>query len=273
MRHEVASHIVFDHDPRSPLGEVRMVGDLCDSTGVPERRVFGFYAVVLVTAGQGQFRDDTGFSCRLIPGDLLILFPEVGHVYGPDRENYWDEMFVVFEGAMFDLWRARGVLNPAAPHVRLGRSDYWQKRLSVALWTSANPGRDASLSRLCRFQELLAEMLAQGSLNSTEGDWLSRATARLQVSISGSVDYRALSADFGMSYETFRKRFAKEAGVSPGRYVKQLRMRLACELLLRRSAPVKEIGLELGFCDEFHFSRQFKKNVGMTPTAFRKFFR
>lgn len=223
--------------------------------------------------GRGRFRDDAGFSCALEPGDLLLLFPEVGHVYGPARGDYWDEMFVVFEGAVFDLWRARGVLNPAAPHVRLRRADYWQKRLNAALWGPAKPGSAASLSRLCRFQELLAEMLEQGAHGaSADGDWLSCALGRLQASVGGPVDYRAVSAELGLSYEAFRKRFAREAGVSPGRYVKQQRMQLACDLLLRRPVPIREIGLELGFCDEFHFSRQFKKAVGMTPTAFRKFF-
>lgn len=273
MRTEVASHVVFDHDARSPLGQIKMVGDLRDSVGVPKRRVFGFYAAVLVIGGWGRFQDDAGFSCRLEPGDLLILFPEVGHVYGPAKGDYWDEMFVVFEGAVFDLLRAQGVLNPGAPHIRLGRADYWQKRLSAALWGPAKPGCAASLSRLCRFQELLAEMLEQGAHRSGEGDWLAQASALLRANLTEPADYATLSAAFGMSYETFRKRFAREAGVSPGRYVTQQRVQLACELLLQRPVPIREIGLELGFFDEFHFSKQFKKVVGMTPSAFRKLFR
>lgn len=274
MRIESASRLIFDHDSRSALGQIKMAGDLRDGIGVPERRVLGFYAIVLVNNGQGQFCDDAGFSCALEPGDLLILFPEVGHVYGPAKGNYWNETFVVFEGAIFDLWRAHGVLNPTKPRIRLGRSDYWQKRLIVALWGYDKPGRGAALARLCRFQELLAEMLEQdGQASSDEGDWLALASSLLKVNIGKPVDYRAISAKLNMSYETFRKRFTRESGVSPGRYLMQQRVQLACELLLRDSVSVKETGIRLGFCDEFHFSRQFKKTVGMTPTAFRKFFR
>jgi AraC-like DNA-binding protein len=34
---------------------------------------------------------------------------------------------------------------------------------------------------------------------------------------------------------------------------------------------VKEIAAEIGFADEFYFSRLFKQATGMAPTAFREF--
>lgn len=265
-----AAYIVFDPDSSSPLGQVKMAGDTPHSPGVPRRRVFGFYALVLVTGGRGMFRDDRGFSCDLEPGDVLLLFPEIGHRYGPVRDSHWDELFVVFEGTVFDLWRAQGVLRPERPHRRLGRAGYWRQRLRTALWSQAGSGRAAALSRLCRFQGVLAEMFEDQ--RGAEDRWLERATALLQAQVTQKIDYAALSAEFGMSYEGFRKRFAKVAGVPPGRYLAQQRMQRACELLVRRCASVKEVGQELGFFDEFHFSKQFKKVVGMTPAAFRKFF-
>jgi two-component system response regulator YesN len=34
-------------------------------------------------------------------------------------------------------------------------------------------------------------------------------------------------------------------------------------------APLKEIAAELGFCDEFHFSKLFKRRTGLSPSAYR----
>jgi AraC-like DNA-binding protein len=41
--------------------------------------------------------------------------------------------------------------------------------------------------------------------------------------------------------------------------------------LLHTQKPVKEIAAEIGFADEFYFSRLFKQATGMAPTAFREF--
>ena len=273
MRTEVASHIVFSHDSSTPLGQVKMAGILQDGGGVPKRRVFGYYAIVYVTRGEGTFKDDTGLSFSLKPGDLLVLFPELGHTYGPAQGKYWDETFVVFEGEVFDLWRARGLLNPEQPHYHLEPVDSWHKRIAAAVWTPTESGRDASLSRLCRFQQLLADIFAQDRQPTDgEGIWLTEASKLLQENLVQPVDYTELSAELNMSYEGFRKRFAKEAGVPPGHYLIQQRIQRACDMLIRQPVTVAEVSRELGYFDEFHFSKQFKKIVGMPPSAFSKLF-
>lgn len=273
MKTEVASHIVFNNDLKSPLGQIMMAGELHGAKGVPQHRRFGYYALVYVTGGYGYFSDDTGFSCSLKPGDLLVVFPELGHTYGPAPGRYWDETFIVFEGDVFDLWRAEGLLKPEQPRYHLEPIDYWHKRITSAVWSYTKPGHHAALTRLCRFQQLLADILVQRQPADSEGDWLERASKLLQANVAEPVDYPALTAELNMSYENFRKRFAKEAGVSPGRYVIQQRMQLACEMFVRGSVTAKEVSQELGFFDEFHFSKQFKKTVGMTPSEFCKLFR
>lgn len=75
-----------------------------------------------------------------------------------------------------------------------------------------------------------------------------------------------------MTYEGFRKRFAREAGTSPGKYLARLRTQRACELLVSDQRTVKEVACTLGFFDEFHFSKQFKKAIGVTPGEFRRLF-
>jgi AraC-like DNA-binding protein len=38
---------------------------------------------------------------------------------------------------------------------------------------------------------------------------------------------------------------------------------------MRRDRKQKDIARELGFCDEFHFSKVFRRNMGVSPQAFR----
>lgn len=64
--------------------------------------------------------------------------------------------------------------------------------------------------------------------------------------------------------------FKTETGTSPARYLRQLRMHEAATLLEETFLSVKEIMARVGFTDESHFVRDFKRFKGMTPTQYRK---
>jgi AraC-like DNA-binding protein len=64
--------------------------------------------------------------------------------------------------------------------------------------------------------------------------------------------------------------FKTETGSPPGRYLKTLRMQDATMLLVDTFLSVKEIIARVGFTDESHFVRDFKRIYGVTPTEYRK---
>ena len=57
--------------------------------------------------------------------------------------------------------------------------------------------------------------------------------------------------------------------VSPGSYIRDLRVKKARELLETTSLSIKEIRLRVGMSDESHFTRYFKKAFGVTPSRHR----
>jgi AraC-like DNA-binding protein len=73
-----------------------------------------------------------------------------------------------------------------------------------------------------------------------------------------------------ISYESFRKKFAQLSGTSPNQYRLSRLMDRACELVYEGKLSNKEVADKLGFCDEFHFSRQFKRVTGFSPGELRK---
>lgn len=62
----------------------------------------------------------------------------------------------------------------------------------------------------------------------------------------------------------------KTTGMTAQEYIQNKIMDLAKELLLGTEKTVSEISNELGFQYSQHFNRVFKKNTGITPTAYRK---
>ena len=73
-----------------------------------------------------------------------------------------------------------------------------------------------------------------------------------------------------MPMETFRKRFVSEVGMPPLSYVLHCKMERAKELLRDQNYSVRQAGVEVGMQDPYHFSKQFKHIVGISPSAFMK---
>ena len=73
-----------------------------------------------------------------------------------------------------------------------------------------------------------------------------------------------------MPMETFRTRFVSEVGMPPLSYVLHCKMERAKELLREEGHTVRQAGIEVGMQDPYHFSKQFKNIVGMSPAAFMK---
>lgn len=83
-----------------------------------------------------------------------------------------------------------------------------------------------------------------------------------------SVDSYAAMAHF--STDWFTHLFKKTVGVSPQRYLQNIRLQKSRTLLQETDLSVKEIAEMVGFCDDNYFSRFFKKETGKTPRVFRE---
>lgn len=231
-------------------------------------RRLGAYAAVHLLGGAGRFQDARGTDRAVSAGDVLLIFPDVPHAYGPGPGQTWDEIYFVFDGPVFDAWRRSRTIDPARPVVRAEAIEYWFDR-----WNQVAQKTDA-LQTVCALQQTLADLLTLPSaLPSLAGEqaWLGRARRRLDaLSPDDRPDWETLSASLGLSYAGFRKRFTRLAGRTPGAYVESRRLDLATRLLGRPGMVMKQIARESGFCDEFHFSRRFKRYTGLTPRDYRR---
>lgn len=73
----------------------------------------------------------------------------------------------------------------------------------------------------------------------------------------------------GRSVRAFERLFAHHAHLTPQRYVRRLRVRMACHALVEGRAPLAEIAQAHGFCDQSHFTREFRQETGLTPGDYR----
>lgn len=74
----------------------------------------------------------------------------------------------------------------------------------------------------------------------------------------------------GLGVRQFLRRFTAAVGMSPGQYALERRVALAADALARGEEPIEEIAARLGFADRFHFSKLFRRRVGVPPAAYRR---
>lgn len=93
---------------------------------------------------------------------------------------------------------------------------------------------------------------------------------RLEREPAADAPLPQLAEEYHVSLSHLSHSFKKATGYSIGRYQLLCRLALAKELLRTTDRPVTAVSEDCGFSDTSNFSRYFRREVGCTPTAFRK---
>ncbi len=117
------------------------------------------------------------------------------------------------------------------------------------------------------FQQLhqLKPCADNGKLNKVQ---LQKVVDYCQALLDNKINLADLSGLLDLSRYQFLRRFARSVGMTPHAWLLQLRLEKACQLLRRTDNPHKDIAAEVGFFDESHFSRAFKRHYGVTPSHY-----
>jgi PAS domain S-box-containing protein len=99
---------------------------------------------------------------------------------------------------------------------------------------------------------------------------LQPVVAYLRAHVEAPLSKPRLAALIGKSVRSLERRFAEVLGTSPLAYHRTLRLQRACQLLLASDAAITGIGLDLGYADHSHFTRDFSRAYGMSPRAYRR---
>lgn len=82
-----------------------------------------------------------------------------------------------------------------------------------------------------------------------------------------SLDHLASQAE--LSKYHFVRQFQRSVGMTPGAYLRRMRLCHAARMLRRKPDPIVDIAMAVGFSDHPSFSRAFARHMGMTPSQYR----
>ena len=96
------------------------------------------------------------------------------------------------------------------------------------------------------------------------------AVAAIHRDFAEHLPIRKLAKSVGLSCATFLRHFTETMKMPPGQYILSTRINKACLILETSDSLISDIAAQVGFCDQSHFIRTFKKIRGTTPSKYRR---
>ena len=106
----------------------------------------------------------------------------------------------------------------------------------------------------------------------THASWLRVAREYVSEHFRDPFSLSELARLTGVHPAYLSRAFRRETGETLSAFVRRLRLEHAAQRLLRDPRPIGLIGLDAGFADHSHFTREFKRAAGITPQAYRELF-
>ena len=142
-------------------------------------------------------------------------------------------------------------------------------RLAAELWAS---DEGAPLAAEGLALELLAATTRETSGLRQAGRppaWLCSAEELLRANIGDCVGLGEVASAIGVHPAHLARVFRAHYGVSVGEYGRRLRLAWAATEIARGDTPLATVAADAGFADQSHFTRLFRRHVGITPARYR----
>ena len=92
----------------------------------------------------------------------------------------------------------------------------------------------------------------------------------IEKNVSVNLSLKDLAKEIKRSPSQVNRICKMHLNVSPGNWINQCKIEHACQLLLNFDLSVREVAERCGYQDQFHFSRLFKRFMGLSPLKYRQ---
>ena len=222
--------------------------------------------------GEGVFETKTS-KYVTTPGSMTLIMPGVWHRAFPTLEvgshGYW----VGFKGDYFSRLVDEGILSEHSVFFEANPSIHIIS-IYYRIFNEIIAQKPMYQLRACsEILSLIAELLKRKQERPEQSDhWrqiVEKAKGFMDINIYGNIDLSHIAGDLGVSLSIFNKIFKTYTSVTPYQYYIDTKINEA-KTLLEDNMTVKETAYQLGFEDQYYFSRLFKNKTGICPKNWKK---
>ena len=137
------------------------------------------------------------------------------------------------------------------------------------VWISKNSGY--YFECLSLLYQIFSEIQNDNYIPENQYSKLKPALEYIEENFStGKITIRHLADICKISESYLKKLFIKKFGLPPVKYIIQLKINYACDLLISGLYNISRVSEMCGYADMYFFSHQFKEYVGISPSEFIK---
>lgn len=231
------------------------------------------YSVGIILRGE-EVHTSRGTSHHAPPGDLLIINAEEPHSSRSVRAEY--RVIKIRPKVLNQIWSEGFRQNVETPHFRrpvVHDKLVFRSLLNLHLKLEQNGSSLEHESEFVSTIELLLrrQLPARQDRNvpmlqpiGREPRYVKLVRDYLKTHFAENVSLAQLTAITNLSPFYLLRVFSNQVGCPPHEFQTQVRIAHARKLI-RKGNPISAVALETGFFDQSHFSRNFKRIVGVPP--------
>lgn len=250
----------------------------CDECRLPTLRPKGRedYQLIYVSEGKGYFHFDSDQNETIIEGGHMVLFRphefQKYEYYGTDRtEVFW----VHFTGGdVKNILRGYGFEDDKKVYGTGNSPEFGRiyQRMIMELQGCKEKYKDYLVLLLTELFINVERQLLYSPL--LPGKWMDgsieKAVRYFNEHYNQEINISEFAEEQNMSVSWFIRGFKQHMGVTPMQYILSLRISNAQNLLTSTDYNMTEISSFVGYDNPLYFSRIFKKQVGCSPTEWKK---
>lgn len=227
--------------------------------------------LIMTLSGEGFIRiGDKTYTA--IAGTVAVIPGGTPHAYGGNQGTQWEFHWINYHGAFSRVCtqdivqNGTFMLDAGVPSIR-----QWM----LPLTEGALPGirREATESALLH---KILHTLVQTEFVPQHTEPEPQLSIQIQQLIDDSLQQDfcldALVDQLHYSKEHIIRVFKNATGMTPYHYWKRARHRKICNELERSDVSVSHLAMEYGFSSVSSFSNEFRKQSGLSPSQYRKYY-
>ena len=227
-----------------------------------------------VTKGYGTFKFN-GKVYNLKQGDIFILLKGMQVEYVASIDDPWEYYWIGFSGSNANEYLNRTSItnscvanceeNSKIPKIILNMCE---------ISKTYNPSRSDDILLLKELYSLLYALIEEFPKPFEYKDkelhtYIQDALNFINSNYMHSITVQEIADYVNLSRSYLYKMFIKNLGISPQRYLINLRMYKATLLLKGTKLPIGEVASSVGYSDSLLFSKTFSKHFSMSPLNYR----